>query len=167
MNAVFTMPGKMGDALMQWPVVHQYIKQTGRRADLWMDEKTCAPLVNLFKSQLGVDDVVLRKGIENYNCGGQPFHFDIDMGEMEDRVIYHLGFRSFPQRQATIQTLQDSRVPAIVPSEGWQPSLVVEGQQEASTLVLHGQAVGAHSGTTPSFWKFLAGIRGEIDGLFD
>ena len=40
MNPIFTMPGKMGDALMQWPVVHQYIKQTGRRVNLFLDEKT-------------------------------------------------------------------------------------------------------------------------------
>lgn len=172
MNVVFTMPGKMGDALMQWPIVHQYIKQTGRRVDIWMDEKTCKPLVNLFKAQPGVDEVLLRGGIENYNCGGQPFHFDLDffdldLGDLGDRVIYHLGFRKFPERQGTLQSLQDSRTPITIPQDGWQPSLTVEAQQGPSTLVLHGQAVGTHNGAVPQFWKFLSGIRHEVDGLFD
>ena len=167
MNPIFTMPGKMGDALMQWPVVHQYIKQTGRRVNLFLDEKTCAPLVNLFKAQPGVDDVVLRGGIESYNCGGQPFHFNMDIDELDGRVVHHLGFRKFPERQATLQTLQDSRVAISIPEDGWQPSLVVEGQQKSNTLVLHGQAVGTHNQAVPQCWKFLAGIREELNDLFD
>ena len=167
MNVVFTMPGKMGDALMQWPIVHQYIKQTGRTVDLWLDEKTCKPLVNLFKAQPGVDQVELRGGIENYNCGGQPFHFNLEPEDIGERVVYHLGLRKFPERQITLQSLQDSRVSITIPSDGWHPSLTVEKAQGPSTLVLHGQAVCPHSGSVPMFWKFLAGIRSEIDGLFD
>tara|TARA_R110000868_G_scaffold132332_2_gene343045 strand:- start:1161 stop:1613 length:453 start_codon:yes stop_codon:yes gene_type:complete len=34
-------------------------------------------------------------------------------------------------------------------------------------LVLHGQPAYAHTGTTPTFWKFIAGVRAELEDLFE
>ena len=167
MNAVFTMPGKMGDAMLQWPVVHQYIKQTGKNADLWLDEKACKPLVNLFKAQPGIGEVRLIGGIENHSCGGQPFHFNLKTSDYDGRTIYHLGFRKFPEHQITLQTLKDARVPISAPEDGWSPSMTVGDVQKANRLVLHGQSICPHSQTTPMFWKFLAGIKAELDAMFD
>lgn len=167
MSTVFTMPGKMGDALMQWPVAHQWIKQNGKTCELWIDRKTCAPLKALFEAQPGVDKVELRDGVESYNCGGQPFHMNIDLADTEGHLIYHLGMRAFPQRQITLQTLQDARASVIVPSGGWTPTLDAGGQQKRNRLVLHGQAICGSTSGTPTFWKFLAGIRKELKDLFE
>jgi hypothetical protein len=41
-STVFTMPGKMGDALLQWPVVRAWLDQRGQSCELWVDEKTCS-----------------------------------------------------------------------------------------------------------------------------
>lgn len=167
MSTVFTMPGKMGDALMQWPIVHHWIKQNGKSCEIWMDRKSCAPLKALFEAQPGVDKVELRDGVENYNCGGQPFHMNIDSSDMDGHLIYHLGLRSFPQRQITLQSLQDARASVIIPEGGWTPNLTAGGQQKRNRLVLHGQAICYHTSSTPTFWKFLSTIRHELEELFD
>ena len=171
MSTVFTFPGKMGDALHQWPVAHHWHKQTGKPFQVWMDEKTCKPLVKLFEAQPGVELVKLVEGVENYNCGGQPFHLNLPTSAFDEHTIYHLGLRGFPVRQLTLECLQTSRVPVTLTAEtlATERSLVV-GDPTAPTknrLILHGQPAYAHTGSTPTFWKFIAGIRGELEDLFD
>lgn len=173
MSTVFTFPGKMGDALHQWPIAHHWHKQTGKPFQVWLDEKTCKPLVNLFSMQPGVELVKLVEGVESYNCGGQPFHLNLPTSAFDEHTIYHLGLRGFPVRQLTLECLQTSRVPVTLSAEtlATERSLVTASDDAPKPgvrmLVLHGQPAYAHTGTTPTFWKFLAGIRREIDDLFD
>lgn len=137
MSTVFTFPGKMGDALHQWPVVYHYIKQTNDQdIELWLDETTCKPLVPLFEAQPGVKAVKLVSGVENYSCGGQPFHMNLPTEAFSGNRIYHLGLRQFPVRQLSLQCLQDSKVPIEVSPEVFaeEPSLRVDGKLDAVDL---------------------------------
>ena len=168
MSTVFTMPGKMGDSLLQWPVAFHYGQQVGD-FEVWMDEGSCKPLVPLFEAQPHVTKVKLIGGIDNYNCGGQPFHFELPTSAFEGNTIYHLGLRSFPQRQISLETLTNSKVPVKVPVELFAetPSIVTAGSEKKNRLVLHGQGVCPHNRQTPTFWKFIAGIRKELETTFD
>lgn len=204
MSVVFTAPGKCGDALHQFPVVHHWAKQSGEQCEIWMDEKTCKPLVPLFEAQPGVSAVKLMGGVENYGCGGQPFHMNLPTSAFEGHTIYHLGLRSFPVRQLTLECLKVSKVPVEVDPDtlAKEPCLTVEPRDSVDLLVdpiyspvsasrelaakdlyarpgrfiavsgprrlvLHGQSVYAHTNNSPSFWKFIAGVRKELESLFD
>lgn len=169
MSTVMTMSGKLGDSLMQWPVVFHWFKTTGGTCELWLDEKTCAPLVPLYESQPGVSAVKLIGGIQNWSCGGQPFHFELPASAYDGHTIYHLGLRSFPIRQLSLQCLQDSKVPVQVDTEAFAetPTLAVQSATPVNRLVLHGQGICGHTRSTPQFWKFLAGVREELESLFD
>ena len=203
MSVVFTCPGKMGDALHQLPVVYHWAKASGERAEMWLDKKTCAPLVPLYKAQPWVVKVELLDGVESYNCGGQPFHMNLPTSAFEGHTIYHLGLRSFPVRQLTLECLKVSKVPVEVDPDTlasevclvtlpkdcvdiqidpiYGPTsklgidvkdlyarpgrvITVDGPRR---LILHGQAVYAHTNNSPSFWKFIAGVRAELESLFD
>ena len=169
MSTVFTFPGKMGDAILQWPVAFHYAKQTGNKVELWLDETTCKPLVPLFEAQPCVEKVKLVGGVENYNCGGQPFHMNLATSEFNGHTIYHLGMRSFPMRQISLQTLTDSKVPVTVTPEEFAetPSLIVDGVEPANRLVIHGTSICTHNRQTPLMWKFLSSIWAECVGMFD
>jgi hypothetical protein len=168
MSTVFTMPGKLGDAILQWPVAFHWHRETGEPFEVWLDEKTCAPLVPLLETQPGVSAVKLMPGVENYNCGGQPFHLNLPTSAFEGNTIYHLGLRSFPVRQISLQVLQDSKVPVKAEVEEFAetPSLVVDGVQKANRLVIHGQSVCPHTRSTPTMWRFLASIAKEVQTMF-
>src|SRR5689334_475151 len=103
MSLVFTMPGRLGDACLQWPVAYHWCAQQEVRCEIWMDEKTCVPLVPLFEAQPCVERVVLRGGVEHYQCGGQPYTMNINTAEHLDHEIVHLGLRGFPSRQITLE----------------------------------------------------------------
>ena len=205
MSAVFTMPGKMGDAILQWPIAYHYGQQVGD-FEVWMDENTCKPLVPLFEAQPHVTAVKLIPGIKGYQCGGQPFHFGLPTSAFEGKTVYHLGYRGFPVRQITLQVLNDSAVPIVVDPEKLanEPNLFVDSlvkldavdveidlgphvvsdaidtaglysrpgkvfhiqSPKYDRLVLHAGAVYTHNRTTPTFWKFIASIRGELEALF-
>jgi hypothetical protein len=169
MSTVMTFPGKLGDALHQWPIAYHWAKQSGKSFECWMDEKTCKPLVPLFSAQPNVSAVKLMGGVEHWNCGGQPFHMNLPTSAFEGHVIYHLGLRGFPVRQLTLECLQSARVPVEVTPDtlASEPSIVVPETQQANRVVLHGQAVYAHTRNTPTFWKFLSGIRSELETMFD
>ncbi len=169
MSTVFTMPGKCGDALHQWPIVHHWAKQSGEQCEVWLDEKTCKPLVPLFEAQPCVAKVELRGGVENYNCGGQPFHMNLPTSAFDGHTIYHLGLRGFPARQLTLECLSVSKVPVTVTPEvlASEPSLHAPALEKKNRLVLHGQPVYTHTKSSPTFWKFLAGIRHELEAIFD
>lgn len=163
-----TFPGKMGDALLQWPVAFWYGKQIGD-FEVWMDEHTCKPLVPLFESQLHVTKVKLIPGIEHWNCGGQPFHFDLPTSAFDGNTIFHLGLRGFPQRQISLETLQNAKVPINVSQDLFAstPSIHAGTGEKRNRLIIHGQAVCPHNRQTPQMWKFLAGVRKELESIFD
>lgn len=170
MATIFTMPGKMGDALHQWPVVYHYAQQTNDQSiEVWLDETTCEPLVPLFEAQPFIKAVKLVGGVENYNCGGQPFHMNLPTSAFEGNTIYHLGMRAFPVRQISLQCLQESKVPITVSPEVFAetPSLTVEEASPANRLVVHGQSVCPHNRATPTMWRFLASIQQDIHELFE
>jgi len=166
---VFTFPGKAGDALHQWPVAYHWAKQAGQKFTCWMDERSCKIVAPLFAAQPCVEKIEFKPGVETYSCGGQPFHFDLDTKEFIGRTVYHLGLRSFPQRQLTLHCLADSGVPVKVePSVlADEPSLVVNPQEKRNRVILHGQAVCPHTRATPGFWKFLYSIRKDLEERFE
>jgi len=169
-ETVFTFPGKAGDAIMQWPIAYWWAKQHDQKFTCWLDEKSCKMVEPLFAAQSCVEKVELRPGIENYACGGQPWHFDLAASEFAGRNVYHLGYRSFPERQLTLESLQRSGVPVEVEVAALANTNSFEvptPTEFVNRLVLHGQGVCGHSGATPNFWKFLASIREEVRSLFD
>jgi len=168
-SVVFSFPGKSGDAMLQWPVAYQFGKLTGENFEVWLDETTCKMVAPLFQAQPNVSAVKLISGVENWNCGGQPFHMNLPTSAFEGNTIYHLGLRAFPVRQITLQTLNDAKLPFHIHAAALssEPSIVAEPERPANRLILHGQGVCPHSKTTPAFWKFLAGARHELMDLFD
>jgi hypothetical protein len=178
MSTVFSFPGKSGDALLQFPVAYQWHKITGKQFDCWLDEHTCKPVEKLFAAQPCVGEVKLISGVENWNCGGQPFHMNLPTSAFAEHTVYHLGFRSFPQRQITLETLENCKLPVTVDREAlasepcfaWPGSIEfpVEGQRVATRrLILHGQPICPHTKSTPGFWPFLSSIAHELPALFD
>lgn len=183
---VFTSPGKLGDAVLQMAVPYWYAKEQETQVSIWLDKNSCRPLVPLLERQSWVKTVELKEGVENYNCGGQPFHMNLATKDFFDRQIFHLGMRGFPQRQITLQTVEDSKVPLEVSQDNLaetpyfevppvdavtvtkdgrvQELRLTEGKR---VLVLHGQAVCPHTRSTPAFWRFLHRIRKEVSDLFD
>lgn len=169
MSTVFTFPGKIGDAILQFPVAYHWAQQTGEHFDVWLDEGTCAPLVPLLNAQPGVAEVKLIPGVESYHCGGQPFHMNLPTSAFADNTVYHLGLRGFPVRQISLQTLNDSKVPIKVDPNVFAntPYLEVGPVEKKNRLVVHGKAVYPHSRTTPTMWRFLSSIKPEIERIFD
>lgn len=168
-ETVFTFPGKSGDAIMQWPVAFQWHKDTGKKFSCWMDENTCKIVKPLFEAQPCVDSVELKPGIESWHCGGQPWHFGLDTKDFEGRTIYHLGMRSFPVRQITLQTLEDAKLPVEIDREALSndPCFDVGPVEKKNRVVLHGQPVCPHNRQTPQFWKFLSTIYPWMLASFD
>lgn len=168
-EVVFTMPGKAGDAVHQWPVAYHWAKQTGKRLTLWLDRPSCTMVAPLFEAQPCVEKIEFVKGVENWSMGGQPWHFDLPSSEYANRTVYHLGLRVPPQRQLTLECLSQARVPVDVTEQALAeecPFVAPEGPK-VNRLVLHGTGVCGHTRSTPEFWRFLAGIRHELPGLFD
>ena len=143
MATVFTFPGKCGDAILQWPVAFHWGRETGEKFEVWLDETSCKPLVPLLEIQPNVESVKLMSGVENYNCGGQPFHMNLPTSAFSGNRIFHLGMRAMPVRQISLQTLTDSKVPVTVSPETFSetPCLVVPGAEKVNRLVVHGQGV--------------------------
>jgi hypothetical protein len=169
-ETVFTMSGKAGDAIMQWPIAYWWAKQHDAKFTLWLDEKSCKMVAPLFAAQPCVEKVEFKEGVVNYQCGGQPWHFDLNNSEFAGRNVYHLGFRSFPERQLTLETLERSNVPVsvdVATLANTNPFEVPAAGEKVNRLVLHGQGVCPHTRATPNFWKFLSANRKEIVNLFD
>lgn len=168
-ETIFTLPGKLGDAIHQWPVVHHWTAENRQPVTIWLDEGSLKPLLPLVQSQPWVDKVELRKGIESYHCGGQPWNFGIEAAEAEGRVIHHLGMRTFPQRQLTLECIAGCGLTLAADQKllAETPAFVLPPPEKKNRLVLHGMSVYPHSRTTPQFWKFIAAIRGELMQTFD
>lgn len=162
MSLIFTMPGKLGDALLQWPVVYQYCKRENARCTLWLDEKSLRPLVPLFEYQPCVEKVELRGGIENHSMGGQPYDFGLKTSDYVDHEIYHLGFRAFPTRQITLETLNTVPLNLSARETAQEPSLTVpDPDPREEKVILHGNFT-SHATGVPGFWRFLSRIWDEL-----
>jgi len=182
-ETVMTFSGKAGDALHQWPVAWWWAKKTGQKFTCWLEEQTCKLVAPLFASQACVEKVEFKPGIENWNMGGQPWHFNLPTSEYENRTVYHLGLRSFPARPLTLEAFAQAKVPVTVSHEelAHTPVFHVEpmpcgvreipGSAEAprplGRCVLHGQPICIHTKSTPGFWKFLASIARQLDDDFN
>jgi hypothetical protein len=165
MSTIWTMPGKLGDAILQFPVARQWSRQTGKKFTLWLDEKTLKPLERLFASQDCVECVEFKPGIASYHIGGQPWHFDLKTEDTLDHVVYHLGFRQFPDRQITLQTALDVPVHIDVKQLS-QPALIIPDPLPGNRVVLHATFTTHQSGT-PKFWRFLRDIKADLEEMFD
>ena len=166
MSLIFSMPGKIGDALHQFPVVHAYCKQNDVRATLWLDENTLKPLVNLFACQPCVEAVELKGGITSYHMGGQPWNFDLKTSEHAGHEIHHLGMRAFPTRQITLETCD--QVPLNIDIPKTSACMVIPGDAVASDvprLLLHGTFT-THASGVPGFWRFLADRQKEFSSIY-
>jgi hypothetical protein len=164
MALVFTFPGKIGDALMQWPIVHHYCKQNNVKCEVWLDEKSLQPLGDLFKNQPCVEKVRFIPGIKNYGCGGQPFDFEMDNDVYLNNEVYHLGLRSFPSRQLTLEALEQVPLHLDTGKIASECSLYVPNPvKKKERTILHGNFLSHMSGV-PGFWKFLNRVKNELPG---
>lgn len=168
-ETIFTCPGKSGDAILQYPVAYQWSKATGKKFSMWLDEKTCKIVKPLFEAQPCVESVELKPGIESWHCGGQPWHWNLKTEDLVGRRVYHLGMRSFPVRQITLQTLEDCKLPVEIDREALakEPCFDVGPVSSHNRVVLHGQPVCPHNRQTPQFWKFLSSIYPYLLATFD
>jgi len=150
---------------MQYPVAYQWAKATGKKFEMWLDEKMLKPLVPLFEAQECCEAVKLLPGIQHYGCGGQPWHFDLKTEDHLGYEIYHLGFRQFPQRQITYQCALDVPLNIDAAKLSEQSIFVEPFANDGRKCVLHGN-FGAPGGGTPRFWRFLYDIREELERMF-
>jgi hypothetical protein len=167
MSLIFTLPGKIGDSLMQWPVARRYCIEQQKKCELWLDEGTLKPLVSLFEVQPEVEKVKLIPGIQHYQCGGQPFDFGLTTEDFIGHELHHLGMRWFPQRQITLQTME--WVPFHLQNKealAQEPSLHIPEPITGNRVVLHGN-FQSHMSGTPGFWRFLKDHWDELGELFE
>jgi len=164
----FTCPGKCGDALHQWPIAYWWHREQGETFDLWLDQKTCAPLLPLFSVQPGVRSVELVPGIESWPMGGQPWHFNLEPEQHQDRLFVHLGMRSFPNRQITLHAREQAAVQIAVSQNDLAetPNIELGEVAKARRVVIHGTAICTHNKQTPDLWRFIASIRGWLEQRF-
>lgn len=103
-RVLITLPGKIGDALLQWPCVYHWNRETGRRCVLGMPPELRV-LDPLFRVQPAVEEIVFLEGIQHFGLGGQPYDFGL-RGDQTARwgAVYHLGFRAFPDRPVPVVT---------------------------------------------------------------
>jgi hypothetical protein len=162
MALVFSAPGKLGDALHQWPVAYQYCTTKDFKCELWLDEASLKPLVSLFEAQPCVSKVKLIPGIKNYSCGGQPYDFAMENDVYMDNEVYHLGLRTFPSRQLTLEAV--SQVPLNIDASkiASEPSLTVpDPLPKSDRVILHGNFLSHMSGV-PGFWQFLNRVKDDL-----
>ena len=174
MSTIFTFPGKAGDAIHQFPIAYHWAKQTQQKFTCWLDQNSCKIVAPLFAAQPCVEAVEFKPGITGYQCGGQPWHFGLETGDFTGHTIYHLGLRGFPVRQLTLECLAGSRVPITIDTKELAETPVfekaaplLEAAVRPSRVILHGQAVYAHTKSSPTFWKFLHSIQGQLEEDFD
>src|SRR5262245_11152508 len=71
-NPVAYFPGKLGDAVLQWPVARAWARKTGKPIDCWID-KTAKQLKPLLEFQPEVGEVKVTEQSKSWECGGQPW----------------------------------------------------------------------------------------------
>lgn len=150
-RVLFTFPGKMGDALHQWPIARQWALENDTKIEVGLG-RTAHCLAELLTQQSVVKEIRLLGGIKNEDNGGQPYDFGWGDDRKEWDEVFHLGFRNFPTRGLMRETydlvpLKASfeevwNTPSIEPF--WKPP---EGVLRP--LILHGTK------TRPEFYKAM------------
>lgn len=160
-----TSAGKLGDCIMQFPVAYWWHKETGKLYDFWLDIHTCKPLETLIAAQPGCESVLLREGIENWNAGGQPWHWDLKAEDHTERQFCHFGFRSFPTRQLTLQTMHDTHLNLAVDqiTLANTPYFTVPDEPKQNRLLIHGMGICTHNRQTPKVWDFISRVRRDLE----
>lgn len=156
--------GKIGDALLQWPVAEQWLRDHGEQAEVWLDP-TCKPLVDLFRREPTVSDVKIVDPAENYSCGGQPWQGKFSTELHNQYEIVCMGFRAFPQRQITMQTAMDCSLKVKPARLATEPAFGIHVPKQ-NRVALHGTFTSHVSGT-PGFWRVLWDIRRDLEENFD
>lgn len=91
-----THPGKIGDALYALPAVRALCEKHGCAADFYTSEY-CRPALGVLRAQPYVREAKVADGYqpERSDCGVQPWAMPTPDGY---DAVYHLGFRSVPDR---------------------------------------------------------------------
>lgn len=91
-----THPGKIGDALYALPAVRALCQKHGCEADFYTSEY-CRPLLSLAEAQSCIRVAAVSESyeVERSDCGVQPWTVPTPVGY---EAVYHLGFRSVPDR---------------------------------------------------------------------
>lgn len=97
MKIACTHPGKIGDALYALPAIRWLCEKHDCQADFYTSEY-CRPLEPLMRQQSCIADFIVPSDYspENCSCGVQPFQMPVPSGY---DMVYHLGFRSTPERR--------------------------------------------------------------------
>lgn len=92
-----THPGKIGDALYALPAIRWLCEKHGCQADFYTSEY-CRPMEPLMRQQSCIADFIVPPDYspDNCSCGVQPFQMPVPSGY---EMVYHLGFRSTPERR--------------------------------------------------------------------
>ncbi len=108
-------PGKIGDALWTLPTVRFLAKKHGCQVDFYTSE-VCRPLIRLLEYQPYIRRVVIppEYRVKNMSCGVQPWLVPVPP---EYNAIYHLGFRSYPNRFLPRWIAESVGVPWPLPLE--------------------------------------------------
>lgn len=93
-----THPGKIGDCLYSLPAIRCLCMKYGEKADFWTS-KYCSPLKRLMEYQSCIDEFHINEDyvMQHKEMGIQPWHLPVP-NEKDYEVIYHLGFRAFPNK---------------------------------------------------------------------
>lgn len=162
----FYLPGKLGDACLEWPVADQHLRDRVEQAEVWLDP-TCKALLPLFEHQPTVSAVKVVKPAQSYGAGGQPWHGDFTTEEHERYEIMSLGFRRMPERQITLQIAGEVPFKTDVRRLATEPGFVVPSQIKMNRLVVHGTFLFPHGSGCPTFWKVFHDVRHDLEDTFD
>jgi hypothetical protein len=162
----FFLPGKTGDALLQWAVADLYLKEQDEKAEVWLDQGSCKILVPLFEAQPRVTAVKLVGPSENYACGGQPWQGKFTTEQHIEYEIVPMGFRQFPARQITLQTALDFPFKVDTHRLATEVAFDVGPIEKKNICVVHG-TFQSHTSGTPRFWKFFYDVQADLLAAFD
>ncbi len=109
-KVLFTVPGRLGDALFRLPIAYQYALEHKITVDICLDH-TLVCMIPLLQKQTWVRTVFYEAGIYRWDNGGQPYDFG---GHPDFKLwpqVYHLGYRNPPNGNLTMSSYRQSEVP--------------------------------------------------------
>lgn len=169
MKTLWTFPGKIGDALLQFGVAAAWMQQTGESIDVRISEGV-EPIGGLLKAQPGVASVeVMTNAITSYHMGGQPWDFGLGEAVEGYDKVFHCGFRRFPTHQITRFTRDELGLTEITDEDLATEYLLNPGSepQVANRLLIHPRRIGQNGGD-PLFWKVMTQLLADdIASLFN
>lgn len=157
-DVLWTFPGKIGDAILQFGVMRGWLDATGKGADVQISE-IVEPIGKILEIQPGVESVkVATNRITSYHMGGQPWDFGYKADELNGYSgVYHCGLRSFPTTQITKFTRDALGLEDVVSDQALEkpclqvPAIAGLGERR---LLIHPRRVGQHGGD-PLFWSVM------------